>query len=1100
MNLRATASAFVKEGGLGLAVIVLLVLLVWLGGDYFGLSPVISQAIIVGIICVGAALFVTRRILSHRQAKKLATKFLELAAEDADATLGERKAKQQEIAALLREGVAHLRMSEHGEKAVSELPWYLVVGSAGAGKSMLLEQSGLGFAQMGRTRKSVSEAGTTRDLDWWLTKTAVFLDVPGRYISSNDSPFEWPAFVGALKEARAHAPVSGVVIVISVPEILDLKNDEVEPYAKNIRDRLDELSAQCRWVFPVYVVFSKCDAVCGFAEAFGNLAEEERRQAWGATLPFKIDENRNYRTIFHDECNRLSEPLREQILAALAQDAPPAQKEQTAMFPRQVFLAQRRMGEVLGAVFRPNPFIETGLLRGFYFASATQGGALHDLVKEARSEQRVLERAPYFISQLFTDILPPDRYLARLSMKEGRRRRALATALGAASVAAALLLSTLMALAFLDHQQSIERLQAAHAQSDEFARLNELRQALVASDARRVLARAIPMAGAEARVQNTARIEYFALARKLLAQPAADEIQARLRTARSNGYRSMADYDAALAQSVALHMLSGTTPASADGLRPELSKAVKVLAAGDAAREAALHAHVEYLLEDPERLKQVTPALDSALLEAVDADLKGALWIQVAYNDLVRAAPELAPATRETLVSGPGREFILLKTPVPGLFTQRGYDDYVAAAINRRADELAARFGALGENRPAWAIAAEISDHYADDHAAAWRRAQESFSTKDFEGLAECASALKSLCGRESAIRELLVAFRQARTLKLANGTLRNSATDDMKWLDGALAPLANIPPQLEAMLQSASSTDPVLDYLQAGKLEALVKLFNETARAMDDALSAAPAELRPQYQAVLDRLLEGTVAELSQQAQADGERLWLGVLSAFTSDLGTYFPFNAQSVGEAPLNTVARMLNPKSGTFWSAVKRLEGLKSGEITIGHIPNTRRVRLVAYSPEFAAALARAEQLRDALFNGEESINVKFSVLYSRNPGIDDISFATGSGRRTLNDPGTGELAWTQEKPTGVKLQARLGENWSSRDYSTQSWGLIRLLADARRSSVDAARVKCTWKFTQDGRNADAVAELEFKSGKVLLPEMFSKLALPEKVGP
>ncbi len=132
MNLRATASAFVKEGGIGLAVLVLLVLLVWLGGDYLGMQSIIAQAIIAGLVAIGILLFVTRRILAKRQAKKLANKFLELAAEDADATLGERKAKQQEIAAQLREGVAHLRMSAHGEKAVSELPWYLVVGSAGA--------------------------------------------------------------------------------------------------------------------------------------------------------------------------------------------------------------------------------------------------------------------------------------------------------------------------------------------------------------------------------------------------------------------------------------------------------------------------------------------------------------------------------------------------------------------------------------------------------------------------------------------------------------------------------------------------------------------------------------------------------------------------------------------------------------------------------------------------------------------------------------------------------------------------------------------------------------------------------------------------------
>ncbi|MBP9890991.1 MAG: type VI secretion system membrane subunit TssM, partial [Planctomycetes bacterium] len=967
MNLRATAAAFVKEGGIGLAVMVLLVLLVWLGGDYLGLAPVISQAIIVGIVCVGVALFVTRRVLARRQARKLATKFLELAAEDADVTLGERKAKQQEIAALLREGVAHLRMSEHGEKAVSELPWYLVVGSAGAGKSTLLEASGLGFAQMGRTRKPVAEGGTTRDLDWWLTKSAVFLDVPGRYISSNDSPFEWPAFVGALKEARAHAPVSGVIIVISVPEILELKNDEVEPYAKNIRDRLDELSAQCRWVFPVYVVFSKCDAISGFNEAFGNLAEEERRQPWGATLPFKIDENRNYRTIFHDECNRLSEPMREQILAALTQDGSPAIKEQTALFPRQVFLAQRRMGEVMGAVFRPNPFIETGLLRGFYFASATQGGVVHDLVRETRNEQRVAERAPYFISNVFTDILPQDRYLARLSIKEGKRRRALATAVGAASIAATLVLSLLLVLAYVDHQQAMTRVQAAREQTDEFTRMEELRQSLTAADAPRTLARAIPFAGAEGRLVEAARGEYYALARQRVVQPAVEEIQRSMRATRERGYLSIRDYDGALDASVALHMLAGHTPPKAESLRPLLSQAASRVARGGASQEALLYAQIDYLLSDLERLKQVVPSLDTALLELVDQDLKGALWVQAAYLDLVRDAPVIQPATRDTLVQGPGREYVVLNKSVPGLYTQRGYDDYVGPAIARRAEDLAKRFAAMGQAKPVWSITAEMTDRYADDHAAAWAAAQASFSVSDVEGLNECAAALKSLCGRESPLRELLVSMRDMRTLKLLNGTVRNSVVDDLKWLDGALEPLAKIPAQIEIMLQAALGASPVMEYQQQGKLDSLAASFNQTARAMDDGLAFAPAEQRLLYQAVLDRLLEGAVRELRQQAQIEAERLWQDALAGYSADVAGYFPFNAQSLAEAPLHAVARIFNPRNGAITLAVERLKAMRSYEITIGHIPDTTRSRLLEFSPEFEAALVRLGNLQAALFN-------------------------------------------------------------------------------------------------------------------------------------
>jgi type VI protein secretion system component VasK len=392
-----------------------------------------------------------------------------------------------------------------------------------------------------------------------------------------------------------------------------------------------------------------------------------------------------------------------------------------------------------------------------------------------------------------------------------------------------------------------------------------------------------------------------------------------------------------------------------------------------------------------------------------------------------------------------------------------------------------------------------MTDHYADDYSAEWSKAQDSFSTKDFDGLAECANALKSLCGRESAIRELLMALQNGRALKLLNGTVRFAAADDLKWLDAALAPLAKVPAQLETMLQTASNTDPVLDYQQTGKLDALVSSCNEVARAMDDALAAAPKELRPRYQAVLDRLLEGAVNELCQQSQQEAERLWAGVSASYAADLGNYFPFNAQSTGEAPLNNVARLFNPKTGTYWATWTRLEALRACEITIGHIPDTRRVALLEISPEFQASVIRAAKLRDALFGQSETINVKFGLVFGRTPGVDDISFATGSGTRTLNDAGTAELSWTQDKPTGVKFQARLGQNWQARDFATQNWGLVRLLTEAKATPQDGARVRYAWTFTKDGKSLEAVAELDFKSGFVLEPALFSSLALPEKVG-
>ena len=65
---------------------------------------------------------------------------------------------------------------------VYQLPWYVIIGAPGSGKTTVLANSGLEFplaSSLGRG--SVKGIGGTRDCDWWFTDQAVLLDTAGRY-------------------------------------------------------------------------------------------------------------------------------------------------------------------------------------------------------------------------------------------------------------------------------------------------------------------------------------------------------------------------------------------------------------------------------------------------------------------------------------------------------------------------------------------------------------------------------------------------------------------------------------------------------------------------------------------------------------------------------------------------------------------------------------------------------------------------------------------------------------------------------------------------------------------------------------------------------
>jgi type VI secretion system protein ImpL len=201
---------------------------------------------------------------------------------------GIRPDQQAEIAAMQAEfhkalrSLKSSRLGHSGGDALNALPWYLIVGPSGAGKTTALRSSGLPFphAKGGRVRG----VGGTRNCDWWLSNDAVILDTAGRWATQDDDREEWLAFLDLLRQTRPKKPVNGILVAVSVTD-LQGEVDEIAALAKTLRERIDEVMGRLDMVLPVYLLVTKCDLVAGFVEMFGDLRDKERGQIWGFTLP-----------------------------------------------------------------------------------------------------------------------------------------------------------------------------------------------------------------------------------------------------------------------------------------------------------------------------------------------------------------------------------------------------------------------------------------------------------------------------------------------------------------------------------------------------------------------------------------------------------------------------------------------------------------------------------------------------------------------------------------------------------------------------------------------------------------------------------------------
>ncbi|MCB1778023.1 MAG: type VI secretion system membrane subunit TssM, partial [Candidatus Competibacteraceae bacterium] len=255
-----------------------------------------------------------------------------------------------------------------------QLPWYIIIGPPGSGKTTALINSGLRFP-LGAGK--VRGVGGTRNCDWWFTDEAVMLDTAGRY-TTQDSHEEvdraaWRGFLDLLKKHRRRRPINGAFIAISLSDLIQQSEEERTAQALAIKQRIQELHEHFGIRFPIYVLFTKTDLIAGFIEFFNDLGQEERAQVWGMTLPMDDPtESEGVVEHFSAEFELLEKRLNDRLVERLQNERDPQRRDLIYTFPQQFGSLRQVADRFLKEVFRPSRYEERVLLRGVYFTSGTQ--------------------------------------------------------------------------------------------------------------------------------------------------------------------------------------------------------------------------------------------------------------------------------------------------------------------------------------------------------------------------------------------------------------------------------------------------------------------------------------------------------------------------------------------------------------------------------------------------------------------------------------------------------------------------------------------------------------------------------------------------------
>lgn len=271
---------------------------------------------------------------------------------------------------------------------IYSLPWYVLVGEPGSGKTEAIRHCNVGFPP--GLQDELQGAGGTLNMNWWFTNHAVILDTAGRLMFEEVQPGatnEWEQFLKLLRTNRPNCPINGMLLTISAESLIRDTAEDLQRKGGKIAQQLDHIQRVLGVRFPVFIMITKCDLINGFREFFDGLDDPRLQgQILGWSNPAQLDEPFN-----PAEVDKHLDLVRQRLLRrrmTLLQDPvhtedPQARRSDQVdalfAFPEALLHLGPRLQRYLEMIFVAGEWSAKPLfLRGIYFTSAMREGSALD--------------------------------------------------------------------------------------------------------------------------------------------------------------------------------------------------------------------------------------------------------------------------------------------------------------------------------------------------------------------------------------------------------------------------------------------------------------------------------------------------------------------------------------------------------------------------------------------------------------------------------------------------------------------------------------------------------------------------------------------------
>lgn len=1112
-------------------------------GNFKPLASSTNRLILIGVIIAAWAGYMIFTVIRDRRRDKQLVEGIERDAE-AEAAASQQ-AEVSEIHNRLKEALQLLRrVTKRRFNYIYELPWYVIFGAPGSGKTTALTNSGLKFP-LGDAlgSNSVQGIGGTRNCNWWFTDEAILIDTAGRYTTQDDlngtAKAGWEGFLGLLRKYRRSQPINGALVTLSIGDLLTRDAEAQREEIRVIRQRLSELDEKLQARIPVYLVLTKADLLTGFVEFFDGFNKSDREQVWGTT--FGLDESYKAMDLpdrFVEEFSLLQERVGAMLIERLQQEPNAELRGRIFRFPAELAALKERLHDVMTELCSGSKLVEPPLLRGIYFASGTQ---VEDAVPAASSATRT--RRSYFLSRLFKDVIFDEASLvARDKRLSGRQLLLRRAAYAAAMLVFAVVLTSWTATYFqnqaalasaeqrIDAYEQLSRdIRVRDVTDADFLRilpaLDNLAAVTTDFSAKRVWPISFGL-DQENKIAGRQRDAYQRALNALLLPRVLVQLQKEIGEAKDvpHTFNALKLYA----------MLGGMGTMDPDFVTLEAEDMFTALYPGDgrAAARQALITHASTMA------KGVLPPieLDATLIAKARETIRSQSIANRAYDILVDyRASRAIPAWSAASALGPLGEKAFernsgapLREGIPGIYSSTGYRTVVLSKITDAAREALGETWVRGEENPAGSTVDTTSQAalqlYFDNFERRWTTLLSDMRVKPSQTINDAAETTRILTAKPSPVEAIARSIVESTDLRYAGAEVA-SAGDNLSLSSTALAgatdapdPFGSLRAALAAPTEGSSdegSSSGEEPRSQIAQLEPVLRqVHDQLARAttssaevakvfdVDSQLTEANQNLLQQARrmpAPVDVWMAGVAADVGslavKSARTRLSEAWAAEGASYCSSVITgRYPFDRESPRDVAMSDFVRLFGPEGmfKTFFS--EKLAAFVDTSASPWGWKGTFGSESIP--SEAIAQFENADKINRAFFpagseNPSVAINIK-PVSLSENSNAVMLEI---EGERVVYFHGpvqSKSIGWPSDDASNLSRLAFQPGGWQQAITENGDWSPFRLF-DAASTTMQGNDIFRA-RFEQAGRTA----EFEVQFGSVLNPfrlEALSAFACP-----